>query len=180
MWYVIQTVTGQEAVLTDMMQKIIPEEYYRECFYIKRECADKEDNGWRIYHSVLFPGYVFVDTDMPDKVYYSLKSIPKLSKLLKSDGEPAYEEEGFLRVSNEETEFLKNIQSEDHLVKRSLVELDEEKQIISAEGAVGKYFDYIVKQRVRKRYVLIRQRLLGKDRKILLGIKLEDDEEISS
>ena len=170
MWYVIQTVTGQEAVLTEMMQKIIPEEYYRECFYIKRECADKEDNGWRIYHSVLFPGYVFVDTDMPDKVYYSLKS----------DGEPAYEEEGFLRVSDEETEFLKNIQSEDHLVKRSLVELDEEKQIISAEGAVGKYFDYIVKQRVRKRYVLIRQRLLGKDRKILLGIKLEDDEEISS
>ena len=45
MWYVIQTVTGQEDVLTDMMQKIIPEEYYRECFYIKRECADKEGDG---------------------------------------------------------------------------------------------------------------------------------------
>lgn len=180
MWYVIQTVTGQEERLTDMMQKIIPEEYYRECFYIKRECADKEGDGWRIYHSVLFPGYVFVDTDVPDKVYYSLKSVPKLSKLLKSDGESAREEDGFLRVSDEETEFLKNIQSEGHLVKRSLVKLDEEKQIIGAEGAVGKYFDNIVKQRVRKRYVLIRQKMLGKDRKILLGIKLEGDEEVSS
>lgn len=171
MWYVIQTVTGQEDVLKDMMQKIIPEEYYRECFYIKRECADKEGNGWRVYHSVLFPGYVFVDTDMPDKVYYSLKSVPKLTKLLKN------EEEIFLGVSEEEREFLENIQSEGHLVRRSLVKLDEEKQIIGAEGAVGKYFDHIVKQRVRKRYVLIRMKLLGKDRKILLGIKLEEDEE---
>ena len=108
---------------------------------------------------------------MPDKVYYSLKSVPKLTKLLKN------EEEIFLGVFEEEREFLENIQSEGHLVRRSLVKLDEEKQIIGAEGAVGKYFDHIVKQRVRKRYVLIRMKLLGKDRKILLGIKLEEDEE---
>lgn len=175
MWYVIQTVTGQEEILTDMIRKIIPGKYYRECFYIRRECADREGDGWRVYQSVLFPGYVFVDTDMPEKVYYSLKGVPKLTKLLKSAEEAAREELFFLRVSDEEKEFLENIQSEGHLVRRSLVKLDEEKQIIGAEGAVGKYIDCIVKQRVRKRFVLIRQRLLGKERKILLGIRLEED-----
>ena len=82
MWYVIQTVTGQEDVLTDMMQKIIPEEYYRECFYIKRECADKEGGGWRVYHSVLFPGYVFVVTEDLNHLYDSLKTVIGLTKLI--------------------------------------------------------------------------------------------------
>ena len=119
----------------------------------------------------MFPGYVFVDTDCPKELYYELKSVPKLTKLLKN------EEEIFLGVEEEEQKFLENIQSEGHLVRRSLVKLDEEKQIIEADGAVGKYFDQIIKQRIRKRYVLIRQQFLGREREILLGIRLEEDPE---
>lgn len=171
MWYVIQTATGQENILKDMIQKVIPKEYYRECFYFTREYAEKENDKWNVYHAVLFPGYLFIDTDMPEKVYYVLKSIPKLTKLLKNEGKD------FLPVSEDEKRFLENIQSEGHLVKRSLVNLNDERKIISAQGAVGKYFHYIVKQKLRKRYVIIRQNFLGKERTILLGIKLDDDRE---
>ena len=87
----------------------------------------------------MFPGYVFIDTDFPKELYYELKNVPKLTKLLKN------EEEVFLKVEEEEQTFLENIQSEGHLVRRSLVKLDEEKQIVAAEGAVGKYFAYIIK-----------------------------------
>lgn len=171
MWYVIQTTTGQEEILVEMMRKILSQELYRDCFYIKRECAIKQKSSWEICQKALFPGYIFIDTDFPKELYYELKKVPKLTKLLKN------EEEVFLKVEEEEQKFLENIQSEGHLVRRSLVKLDEEKQIVAAEGAVGKYVEYIIKQRIRKRYVLIRQQFLGKAREIILGIRLADDPE---
>lgn len=171
MWYVIQTTTGQEELLMEIIQRQIPKEDYTECFYIKRECARKEENRWNVSITALFPGYVFVDTDKPGEVYKKLKQIPRFSKILKG------EEEIFLSVDEEEKEFLENIQSDGHMVKRSTVILNDEKRIIAADGAVGRYFDQIVKQRIRKRYVLIRQKFLGKEKKIQLGIKLEEDVE---
>lgn len=170
MWHVIQTVTGQEELLAQLIREIIPDQFYVDCFPIKRECIRKAGDGWEIYETVMFPGYVFIDTECPNELYYCLKEIPKLTKMLKD------EEELFLSVDEEEQEFLENIQSEGHIVRLSEVRLDAEKQIIAADGAVGRYMDCIVKQRIRKRYVLIRKKLLGKERKIILGIRLCGDE----
>lgn len=169
MWYVIQTRTGDEKELVHMIEELVPKDQYKECFYIKMECARKSENGWQICERAMFPGYLFVDTQTPKDVYFTLKQIPKLTKLLKEDGEV------FLPVEEEERQFLTSIQSEGHLVRRSLVKLDKERQIIDAGGAVGKYFNQIVKQRVRKRYVLIRQQFLGKERNIMLGIKVDEE-----
>ena len=47
MWYVIQTTTGQEEILVEMMRKILSKELYRDCFYIKRECAIKQEVAGR-------------------------------------------------------------------------------------------------------------------------------------
>ena len=97
--------------------------------------------------------------------------MPKLTKVLKNDADP------FVRVAEEEQDFLQNIQSEGHVVRLSNVTLDDERQITAADGAVGKYFDQIVKQRVRKRYVLIRQQFLGKERKTMPGIRVDEETE---
>lgn len=171
MWYVIQTVTGQEDMVLDMVRSIIPRESYNECFCIKRECMEKAEGESGIVLKTLFPGYVFLDTDTPKDAYYSLKNVPKLTKVLKNDADL------FLPVAEEEQDFLQNIQSEGHVVRLSNVTLDDERQITAADGAVGKYFDQIVKQRVRKRYVLIRQQFLGKERKIMLGIRVDEETE---
>ena len=171
MWYAVQTLTGREKVILGMMEKNIEHSCYRECFFIRRECAIKREGVWEITEAPLFPGYVFVDTDNPEEYYRQLKRVPKLTKLLRT------EEGVFLAVSKEEQSFLESIQSEEHLVRRSLVRLNSEKQIIDADGAVGLYLDDIVKQRLRKRFVLIQKRFLGKERRILLGIKLSGDRE---
>ena len=171
MWYVIQTVTGQEDMVLDMVRSIIPRESYNECFCIKRECMEKEDGESGIVLKALFPGYVFLDTNTPKDAYYSLKNVPKLTKVLRND------DDFFLPVAEEEQDFLQNIQSEGHVVRLSNVTLDDERQITAADGAVGKYFDQIVKQRVRKRYVLILQQFLGKERKIMLGIRVDEETE---
>ena len=119
----------------------------------------------------LFPSYVFLKTNEPFDIFYELKKIPMLSKLLKD-----WENE-FLKISEEEQTFLENLQSgnSDHIVQRSLVETDQDGRIVKASGAVGIYKDKIVKQRLRKRYVLIEQEFLGVTRKIKLSIKLKED-----
>ena len=83
MWYVIQTTTGSEEALVCMIKEMISEDFYMECFYIKRECTRKEGDGWQIHLAAMFPGYLFVDTDKPKEMYMELKGVPKLTKLLK-------------------------------------------------------------------------------------------------
>ncbi|XCP85331.1 transcription termination/antitermination NusG family protein [Roseburia hominis] len=169
MWYVIQTMSGQEDSLVKMVKKQLSKECYADCFYIKREYTLKIGGEYRVYLKPLFPAYVFIQTDSPEEVYFELKNIPKLSKLLASEGEM------FLRVAEDEQEFLESIQDETHVVRRSLVRVDEEGQIVAAEGALGEYLGCMVRQRLRKRSVWIEKELLGEVREILLGVRLETD-----
>lgn len=169
MWYVIQTQTGEEEKLVGLIENMIPKEHYEECFCMNRECVRKTECGYEIFLRPLFPAYVFVDTDDPKKLYFELKRVPKLTKLLRD------QEEMFLGVSEEEEIFLRNVQNQEHIVKRSLVEVNDEGMIVKADGAVGVYLRHIVRQRLRKRYVCVEQEFLGEKRKIYLGIKLRGD-----
>lgn len=171
MWYVIQTTAGAEENLVEMVHKILSIDCYIDCFYIKRECIRKSPEGYQLYQVPLFPAYVFIETYCPRELYYELKSVPKLTKLLSS------EEEIFLGVSEEEQKFLENIQDEQHIVRRSTVKVNKDGLIVSAKGPLEQYTDCIVRQRLRKRSVWIEQRFLGRKRKILLGIKLDNEEE---
>ena len=171
MWFVIQTRTGDEEKLVGLIEKMISKKHYKECFCMNRECARKTENGYQILKRPLFPAYIFVVTDSPRQMYLELKRVPKLTKLL-SD-----EEDTFFCVSKEEEIFLKNVQNQEHIVRRSLVEVDEEGTIVSADGAVGVYLRHVVRQRLRKRYVCVEQEFLGEKRKIYLGIKLKEDRE---
>ncbi len=172
MWYVIQTQTGGECKLVELIEKMIPKKYYDECFCMNRECVRKIGNEYEIFLRPLFPAYIFVVTKEPKKLFFELKRVPRLTKLLND------QEDTFFSVSKEEELFLKNVQDEDHVVKRSLVEVDGEGTIVNAEGAVGVYLRHVVRQRLRKRYVCVEQEFLGEKRKIYLGIKLKEDREV--
>ena len=112
---------------------------------------------------------MFVITDDPKRLFLELKRVPKLTKLL-SD-----QQDSFFCVEEDEERFLRSVQDEEHVVRRSLVEVDADGQIVRADGPVGVYYDRIVKQRLRKRYVWIEQEFLGRRRKIYLGIRLKED-----
>lgn len=81
MWYVIQTQTGGEEKLVELIEKMIPKEHYEECFCMNRECVKKTENGYQILKRPLFPAYIFVVTDHPERLFIELKRVPKLTKL---------------------------------------------------------------------------------------------------
>ncbi len=174
MWYVIQTITGKEQELVDVIGKVLEEKGKKEgynCFIIKRECVWRMNGDYQVHIKPLFPSYIFVETDTPDQLFYVLKRIPKLTKLLGCDG-------SFWTVQKEEEELLRKLVGNDpeYIIRRSLVKVDENGEIVSAEGVLKEYANRIVKKRLRKRIVVIEIPFLGKMRRVEIGVKVEGEE----
>ena len=180
MWYVIQTITGKEQELVDMIKQIMKKKKkkYQRCFVIYQECAYRVHGAPEFHIEPLFPSYVFVETDTPEEFFLELKRVPRMSKILRTDGY-------FWSIYKEEEKFLQNIIEgnkkeaaalEYYLIYPSLVQVDKEGKIINAEGFLSCYIDKIVKQRLRKRSVVLEIPFGGKKKKVRLGIRLEGDD----
>lgn len=217
MWYVIQTITGKEQELVNTIKQVMIYERkkYQRCFVIYQECAYRVHGVPEFHIEPLFPSYVFAETDTPEEFFLELKRVPRMSKLLGTEGcfwSIHKEEEIFLcdmlEESMQETERIESdrlwrankplieeqpetekieksisklnerlsVSNLSYLIRPSLVQVDEDGQIIKAEGILGKYLDKIVKQRLRKRSVIIEIPFCGKKRRIRLGIRLEGDD----
>lgn len=172
MWYVIQTTTGSEQELLTAMDKALDRRFYQRCFHMKREAVWRRSGKCVIHIESLFPGYVFIQTENPGEIYLQLKKIPQFSKLL------GKEEIEFYPVSKEEELFLRQMLNGDieDTVRLSAVRVDEQGNLQSCEGALRYFQEYIIKKRIRLRYVIIRVHLLGRDREVKLGIRLDEDE----
>lgn len=102
MWYVIQTLAGQEEIVKQMIEKYLPESSFDRCeilYYIKRKRYLGE---WHDVKERLLPGYLFLIAESPWPAWNALKKITKFSRLLKNYGENeiypiSLEEEAFLK-----------------------------------------------------------------------------------
>lgn len=170
MWYVIQTITGKEKELVEMIHKVIDKKGYDACFVIQHECVWRIEGKYRVHVEPLFPSYVFVETETPEELFYGLVRVPRLSKLLGIDG-------AFWAVQDDEEKLLRQMMGEDkaYIIRRSLVEINKEGKIISADGPLNKYIDRIVRKKLRKRNVTVEIPFLGENRRIQLGIYLAED-----
>ena len=82
MWYVIQTLGGQEEKTAEMIRNIVKSDFIEECFIPKRERLKKFQGSWNKVEEILFHGYVFVVSKESEEMYKELKQVPKLTKLL--------------------------------------------------------------------------------------------------
>ena len=198
MWYVIQTMTGKEQELVTAVEHVLGGEgqkksdsqsdrhsdsrSYKRCFVLYRECLWRLEGQLLVHIEPLFPSYVFVETDAPERFFLGLKQVPKLSRLLGADGSfwglAAEEEPFFFRMLEAASQEMRTGTGQ-YLVRRSLVRIDAEGQIVEAEGVLKDYLGQVVKQRLRKRSVIIEIPFLGAKRRIQLGIRLEEDGEES-
>ena len=169
MWYVIQTQTVREQELTECIERVLKGNGYRACFVIEQECVWRNAGELLEYHKPLFPSYVIADTDTPEEFFLALKRVPKLSKLLRTDCE-------FWAIREEEKKLLCQMMELDEcLVRRSFVTLDEDGNILTAQGPLSFFLEKIVRKRIRKRIVTVEVELLGEKRRIELGICLPED-----
>lgn len=197
MWYVIQTTTGKEQELVDLLHKMLPKTVYNECFFMKRQLLKRLGGEWLEVTETLFPAYVFLDLTKPEEVFYELKRVPEFSKILGDnlgDFIPLEEEEKeFLErlcevknqnaESRERTEKINKTElsnaakaKEDaYLVRSTSVYLDQNGAIEHLNGPLEHFKNKIVRLNLRKRYAVIEITMRGEKQTAMLGIKLEKD-----
>ncbi len=171
MWYAIQTLTGKEERAIKEIEKMVDRRVYEKCFLLKREAVWRIQGTCKIHIEPLFPGYIFVRTQNPGEFCRQLKAVPEYTRIL------GKEESGFYPVSEDEELFLKRLLNKDteDTVRLSPAIVDEDGTITGCGKPLKPYLEYMIKKRIRLRYVIIRVHLFGRDREILLGIKLEGD-----
>lgn len=172
MWYVIQTMTGQEAEVLLFMNTILDAELYEECFVIKAEWMKRLGGKWQLQVRPLFPGYVFTRTDRSEELFLRLKDVPKFSKLL---GTGRYE---FVPVRDEEEQFLKRILNgnRDYTVKLTTVAASEDGKILAIDGVLELFEKNVLRWNLHKRYAVVRVEMLGEEKSVIFGIRLLKDE----
>lgn len=161
MWYVIQVYTGQEEKIVQQCREKVM--YAREEVFIPLvERMTKVRGEWKPVKTRLFPGYVFIETDIPEDLYMRLKKIKLMTKLLKTGEEitPLYYEEEV---------YLQGLQDEEHVVRYSEGYLEGDKLVIN-EGALKGYEGKIKKILRHKRLVVLEVPLLGRKVEVTLGL----------
>ena len=168
-WYVLQTRTGEEEKVIGLIQKIVPSYLYEECFVVYHEQLWRRQQKNFVHVKRAFPGYVFITSKEPEALFFCLKQIPAMSKMMADD------ESFFLTVEKEEEAFLKRIMSDDHVIRLSYLSTDEKGNIRQVTGPLKACVTGIVRCRFGKRHVIVRLRILGEEKTVLLGIVLDED-----
>lgn len=169
MWYVLQTVTGQEEELVHMIREVVPDHAYSDCFVAYYERVWRRQQQSIVHVERLFPGYVFIISDDPNELFLELKRVPAMSKLVSAG---KFE---FLPIEKEEETFFHALLTEERIVRLSYVETDGKGHVLRIEGPLKQFADQIVKYQFKKRYAMIRFRMLGMDKTGTLGIILRED-----
>lgn len=169
MWYVLQTLTGKEEELVRMIRKIVSPNSYSDCFIAYYERVWRKQQESIVHVERLFPGYAFIITEDPEKVFLQLKRVPAMSKMI------ADREFTFLPLESEEEIFLENMLGKDHIVRLSYVAADRRGNVYRILGPLEEYVSQVVRYQFKKRYAIIRLKLLGEEKTVALGIILNED-----
>ena len=168
-WYVIQTYTGREEQLVEMIRRIVPRGYYGECFVIYSEQLRHRQQENQIHVLRLFPGYVFISSNNIEQLFRWLKRVPAMSKIMTAD------DFAFTPLGDGEAEFLLGIMDADHVVRLSYVATDGRDHVTYLSGPLEQCREQIQSYRFRKRYAIVRLMLEGCEKDVKLGIILNDD-----
>ena len=169
LWYVMQTRTGEEEKLAGLVRKMVPGDLYGECFVVYQEQLWKRKQKNVVHIRRAFPGYVFITSREPEALFFCLKQVPAMSKMIADD------ECFFLSVEKKESKFLRQIMDENHVIGLSYLSTDGNGKIRQVSGPLESCVPQLVRCRFGKRHVLVRLSLLGKEKTVLLGIILNED-----
>lgn len=171
MWYVIQTLGGEEEKTADIIKKRVSSYYIEDCFIPKRERMKKFHGYWNKVEEILFPGYVFVISQQPEVLYQELRQIPKLTKIL------GRENEHFVTLDEEEQRLIQEIGDEDHRTSLSKVTVAEGNRVQVIEGPLKGYLGNVVKVNLHKREVIVKVSFMGREIELFMGVEMVDSKE---
>ncbi len=164
MWYVIQIRTGMEKEIVRQCQAVISKDVLEKCFLPYFEEMKRYQGSWHKEQKLLFPGYVFLISENPDKLYQGLKQVIGLTKLLKTG-------EQIIALTEAEIAFLLKFGGREQLVKIS-TGIAEGDQIIILEGPLRGMEGHIKKIDRHRREAYLKFPMFGRMVDAKVGLEI--------
>lgn len=130
MWYVIQVRTGTEEEIQRQCETIIDKGILEKSFIPKYEQERKYLGKWHTELKVLFPGYVFLVSYDKEKLFFELKRIIGLTKLLGTG-------ETIVPLTDEEVDFLLRLGGEEQTVEMSQGIIENDRVVVTSGPLKG-------------------------------------------
>ena len=137
------------------------------CIIPLKEREKKFHGSWHLVTERVYPGYLFLKTEDMEQLFFQLKYIPKLTKLL-GDAELTFDS-----LTDEEAAFVENLGGAEHVVQLSPVVVDKDGKVTVLGGELKKYEGRIKKIDLHKRIAVVRTTIGETEKEIYLGIVLE-------
>lgn len=165
LWYVVQTVGGQEKHVLDLINKLVDEELIQESFIPQYEVKKRIRGVWKKYVEVLLPGYIFVITEHPGKLREALRSVPKFTRLLGNN-------DVFIPLDDQEAAFINAFTEPDHRVIEFSSGVMEGDEIVILNGPLMNHTGLIKKLDRHKRLAYLEIEILGRVKTIKVGLEI--------
>ena len=166
MWCVVHVKDRDERNMEDFVSNLLPKSLNARCFHLIRKRRKKYEVQWHTVQENLFPGYVFIDTDQPDKVYMELKKVPR-PKLLFSD------DEYVSTLEQHETDLMEMIADKNGVIGISTVKVAGDGTVAYVSGPLVNVGDRVKKVNLHKRMAQLEASFLGRRQLLYLGIEIE-------
>jgi len=152
--------------MENLVAGLLPQSLDVLCFHLIRRRKKKFQGMWQTVQENLFPGYVFVDTDDPDREYRELKKVPR-PKLLFSD------DEYVSTLEQKESDFMELIADKSGVIGISRVAVDEGGTVRYLSGPLKNVGDRVRKVNLHKRIAEIEASFMGEKQILYLGIEID-------
>ncbi len=159
-WHGVFVVTGDEERVKERVKYRLPDDYT--VLVPKRKLRLRKGGIWRVETKVLFPGYVLINGEINTDIYYRLKNIPNVLKLLKTGT-------SVTAIDSREMAVLSRLVCNNEEIGFSSV-LMESGKVKVVDGPLFALEGIILSIDHRKERARVRLNFLGEERTVDLGV----------
>ena len=164
MWYVIQVMVGEEKKTIEMCKVIVKDSEIHEFFVPESDRMKRFQGKWHKIRKPMFPGYVFISTEMIDELYEELRKVPKLTKVLGTD-------HTVTPISQREERLIKSLTNKQHIAEMSIGYIEGDKLVIQEGPLIG--MEALVKKIDRhKRIAILTVTMFGNSTDVTMGLEV--------
>lgn len=165
MWYVVQTLSGREHEMLNLLRRRDEGHLLKDSFVPSRELARKHKGEWEKYSDILFPGYVFVLTEAPGAVNELAATLPVFARVMGS-------EKRFTPLDDREELFITKVADSDNHMLRMSTGVIEGDTVTVLRGPLRGYEGNITKIDRHKRLAHLHMEMLGRFVTIKMGLEI--------
>lgn len=164
MWYVIQVRTGTEQSVRLQCEEKVQDTVLERCFLPCYEERKKIRGQWQTKKRILFPGYVFLVTGQVEKLFFELKKVIGMTRLLTTGDE-------IIPLSEGEVGFLQSLGGEEQVVAMSTGIIEGARVIVESGPLQGR--EGLIKKIDRhKRKAYLEMDMFGRCQRVEVGLEI--------